>query len=499
MNRDLLAEFQVLWESKQPHKKGRTFEDLFCRLLYQNGFDVQKNPKAARPRQTDLLGEYGDNTFLFELKWQKRRVDVAVVGQIRDRLRRAPRGTIGCICSPSGFTEKLIRDIEEHRHEFEVLLFDPLEVYSLFAGQTTAADLIEEKRRSLRRNGMMWFFQRGLRVSSSRYVELPTSVEHLQLPTPLYFRLDSAHISDLVFARTPLIFNEYLWAASLRVNLKECTIDTIRDVLTAASNYLGLRGGGSFGIRQSQSGWYGLGSENFLREIGRYSERYQKYEGQVHHSEELVFFEELTCGVFLLTARQSLTRKGWIHSGVITIRVPGIPVDMRPYLRFAQTFTQEHLFFSPDEPLRRTWVGPPAVEVPLETVIAEIRDTNPVRPSGGLAAVSGIVIKNPFFRNPKTAAKLSKNKELLPFAEPEYLICTLDDWLDAGDEVDGYEMSGLETVTMGEAILLHPRCTWKNLTKRVASSKGRNLDDLHSDWKRRDDFLEQIEKASARR
>jgi hypothetical protein len=498
MNRGLLAEFQALWESKQPHKKGRTFEDLFCRLLYQNGFDVHKNPKAAGPRQTDLLGEYGDNTFLFELKWQKRRVDVAVVGQITDRLRRAPRGTIGCICSASGFTETLIRDIEEHRHEFEVLLFDPLEVYSLFAGQTTAAALIEEKRRGLRRNGTMWFFQRGMRVSSSRYAELPASVEHLQLPTPLYSRLDSAHISDLVFARTPLIFNEYLWAASLRVNLKECTLDTIRDVLTAASNYLGLRGGGSFGIRQSQSGWYGLGSENFVREIGRYSERYQEYEGQVHHSEELVFFEELKYGIFLLTARQSLTRKGWIHSGVVTIRVPGIPVEMRPYLKFAQTFTQEHTFFDPDEPLRRAWIRPPAVEIPLESVIAEVQDTNPVRP-GGLAAVSGIVVKNPFFKNPKLAMKLSKNKELLPFTEPEYLICTLDDWFEAGDEVDAYEMTGLETVTIGEAVLLHPRCTWKNLTKRIASDKRSTLGDLDSEWKKRDDFVEQIERASARR
>jgi hypothetical protein len=499
-NRDLFAEFQSLWESRQPHKRGRAFEDLFCHLLYQNGFDVHKNPKSAKPRQTDLLAEHRDNTFLFELKWLNRRVDIAAVGEIRDRLRRAPRGSIGCICSPSGFTEKLIQDVEEHRHEFEVLLFDPLDIYSLFARQTTAAELIEEKRRSLRRNGTMWFCQSGVRISGSRYVELPTSVEHLQLPGPLCFRLNSGHISDLVFARTPLVFGEYIWAASLRVNLKECTIDTIREVLTAATNYLGLRGGGSFGIRQSGSGWYGLGSDNFLREIARYSERYREYKGQVHHSEELVFFEELTSGIFLLTARQSLTRKGWIHSGIATIRVPGIPIDTGPYLKFARAFTQENLFFSPEERLKRAWTGPPGVDVPLETVVGEIRDLSPGRP-GTLVPVSGIVIKNPFFRNPKMAAKLSKNKELLPFAEPECLICTLDDWFDAGDEVDGYEITGLETASIGEAVLLHPRCTWKNLTKRIASEDQKKSDmrNFQAEWKRRDEFSEQMKKASSRR
>jgi hypothetical protein len=497
MNRDLNAEFQTFWESKQPQKRGRAFEDLFCRLLYKNGFDVHKNSRSAKPRQTDLLAEHGDNTFLFELKWLKRRVDIATVGQIKDRLRRAPRGTIGCICSPSGFTESLIRDIEEHRHEFEVLLFNPLEIYSLFAEQITVSELIDEKRRSMKRNGTLWFFQQGPRISSTRYVELPKSVEDLQLSEPLHCRLDSRHISDLVFARTPLIFNEYLWATSLRVNLKEVTVDTIREALTAATNYLGLRGGGSFGIRQSQSGWYGLGSENFLKEIGRYSERYREYEGRVHHSEELVFFEELTCGVFLLTARQSLTREGVIHSGVVTIRVPGIPVDMSPYIKYVRTFSQQNLFFSPEEPLRRAWIGPPAVEIPLEAVVTEVREANLLRPGG--PAVSGIVIKNPFFKNPTVAAKLSKHEDLQAFAEPEFLICTLDDWFDSGDEVDGYEITGLETVTIGEAVLLHPRCTWKNLTKRTAPNKRGGLRNIQAEWNKRDTFLEQIEKASARR
>jgi Restriction endonuclease len=496
MNRDINAEFRALWQSKHPRRRGHAFEDLFCRFLYKNGFDVQKNSRSARPRQTDLFAEHGENAFLFELKWLKRRVDIAAVGQIKDRLGRVPRGTIGCICSPSGFTESLIRDIEEHRHEFEVLLFNPLEIHSLFAGQITIFDLIDEKRRNMRRHGALWFYQEGPRVSSRRYVELPTSIEHLQSPEPLHFRLDSPHISDLVFARTPLIFDEYILAASLSVRLRDSTVDTIRDVLTAATNYLGLRGGGSFGIRQSRYGWYGLGSENFLKEIARYSDRYKVFEGRVHHSEELVFFEELTRGIFLLTARQSLTRKGHIHSGEITIRLPGIPVDTHPYLKYLRSFTRENAFFRSEDPLRRAWVRPFSVDVPLDSVVTEIRDTNPVRPGG--ATVSGIVIKNPFFTNPRAITKLAKHKDLLAFAEPEYLICTMDDWYDVGDEVDAYEITGLETVTIGEAVLLHPRCTWKRLTKRSASRNRSGLRKLQAEWEKQEDLVEQVKKASAR-
>jgi hypothetical protein len=495
MNRSLHAEFMALWESKQPNSRGRAFEDLFCRLLYQNGFDVQKNSRSAKPRQTDLLAEHDNSTFLFELKWLKAPVDIEAVGQIRDRLRRVPRGTIGCICSLSGFTGSLIRDIEAYRHEFDILLFNPFETYSLFAGQTTILELIDEKRKNLKRNGTLWFFQQAPRISSSRYVELPTGVEHLQMLGPVRCRLDSPHISDLVFARTPLIFDEYISATSLSVRIKDSTVDTIKDALTAATNYLGMRGGGSFGIRQNHVGWYGLGSESFLKEIARHEERYQGFEGRIHHSEELVFFEELTYGIFLLTARQSLTREGLIHSGEVTVRLAGTPVDTGPYLKFLRSLTQENLFFRPEKPLRRAWIGPPSIEVPLDAVVTEIRDANPLRP--GNAAVSGIVIKNPFFKNSPTTAKFAQNKELMVFVEPEYLICTMDDWFDVGDEVDAYEITGLETVTIGEAVLLHPRCTWKELTKRGHSKRG-GLKKLQREWKKQEDLVDQVKKASLR-
>lgn len=66
---DLSEEFKRLWDSKDPNRRGRLFENLFCRLLFKSRFTVQRDPATAKPRQTDVLAEYGRDTFLFEIKW----------------------------------------------------------------------------------------------------------------------------------------------------------------------------------------------------------------------------------------------------------------------------------------------------------------------------------------------------------------------------------------------------------------------------------------------
>src|SRR5579872_5835286 len=220
LRNDFQDEFQRLWDSKNPEKRGIAFEELFCRLLFKSGFVVHKDPESAKPRQTDLLAEYGDEAFLFEIKWLERRLGIDAVPQIKDRLGRAATGTIGCLCSASGFTEGLIKDVEDLRSQFQVLLFNPAEIYGIFAQGVSIVDLIDQKRRALWRDGSVWFLGQSPRQSKSRYVELPPSHESLHLrASAIHFRLDSKHLSDILFVRTPLIFDEYYWAFTLRVRL----------------------------------------------------------------------------------------------------------------------------------------------------------------------------------------------------------------------------------------------------------------------------------------
>src|SRR5260221_1922485 len=169
-----------------------------------------------------------------------------------------------------------------------------------------------------------------------------------------------------------------------------------------------------------------------------------------------------------------------IHSGEINIRLPGIPVDTHPYVKFIRSLGQRNLLFTPVPPVNRTRGRWPSREVELVNLVTEIRAAN-IGGTGGLG-ISGIVAKNPFFKNSGELAKWSKSEDLLAFAEPEYLICTLDDWLDVGDEVDGYVITSLEMVTIGEAVLLHPRCTWKKLIKRIDPSKREGALQIKSEW-----------------
>lgn len=126
-----------------------------------------------------MLAEHGGDTFLFEIKWVDRTLGVDAVAQIKDRLGRTTKGTIGCLCSMSGFTEGLIKDIERRREKDEILLFDPFEIYGLFGDKIGIVDLIERKRRALKQDGTTWFLEQDGRHSRKRYVEMPPSHESL--------------------------------------------------------------------------------------------------------------------------------------------------------------------------------------------------------------------------------------------------------------------------------------------------------------------------------
>jgi len=498
MRVDLSEEFQQLWRSNDPKKRGHTFEKLFCRLLFKSGFeDIKRDPATARPRQTDLIATYGRETFLFEMKWKGRKIDIEAMGQIKDRLGRAAKGTIGCICSISGFTETLIKDVEACRSQYEILLFNPFEIYRIFSERLDIVNLIERKRRALKHDGIMWFYSEDQRDSKSRYVELPPAHESFEgARASLHMRLESEHISDLLFVRTPLIFNEYLWAFSLRLRLASARVDDLRELFFAAENYLGLQGTGTFSIRQREAGWYGLGSGNFLNEVSRYRQRYKGFKGAIHHSEELAFFDELqNGGIFLLTARQSMTREGQIHSGEVVVRLPGLPSDMELYNRFLRSVTTYNSLFTPERPIEGGHSRIlPTIRIEPADVITLIRSKE-LRHDG----ISGAVVRNPFFGNPNKISKILKGDEALAFSEPEYLICRLDDWLDAGDEVDYLMLTGLDVVNLGEAVLMHPRCTWGNVTKHGRQQPRDSLESLGAEWNERERMVKRIKHASERR
>ena len=78
--------------------------------------------------------------------------------------------------------------------------------------------------------------------SKSRYVEMPPSHESFGLAdSSIPMRLESEYISDILFVRTPPIFNEYLWAFSLRIRLRSSSVEDLRELFFTAENHLGCK------------------------------------------------------------------------------------------------------------------------------------------------------------------------------------------------------------------------------------------------------------------
>ena len=213
-----------------------------------------------------------------------------------------------------------------------------------------------------------------------------------------------------------------------------------------------------------------------MREVNRYSQRYEAYKGHIH---------------------QSMTRERTIHSVEVTVRLRGIPVNTRPYFRFVRSFTQSNICFTPEPPLRKVHkpLHPP-VKIEQSDLATRIESKELDRKE---ASISGVVLKNPFFNNPAKIAELSQDEELLAFSGPEYLISSLDDWLDVGDEIDHYVLTALGTVTVGGIVLLNPRCTWGNLTKRAHPSDGSGFREIAAEWARDEQMRERFKRASKRK
>src|SRR5688500_16854341 len=154
--------FRELEAHPNPQKRGPEFERLLQRLFRLSGYDAERNPSIARPRQTDLLARYGDDLFLLEAKWEGDPTNISDVDGLHSRLMRAPRGTIGCCFSMTSFTRTAIERAKQLRsaeHGHELLLFDQVEVSALMNGWLSLHQAVRAKLRALREAGEVRFLR----------------------------------------------------------------------------------------------------------------------------------------------------------------------------------------------------------------------------------------------------------------------------------------------------------------------------------------------------
>src|SRR5437764_10453584 len=93
------------------------FEAEIAAFLQAAGFEVTRNAKAARPRQTDIFAKADDLNVLVEAKSQKRKVGSAEIDALRSRLDRVTPDVIGAIFATSGLNSEAIEAIESNRRQ----------------------------------------------------------------------------------------------------------------------------------------------------------------------------------------------------------------------------------------------------------------------------------------------------------------------------------------------------------------------------------------------
>lgn len=468
----------------RPIKKlppGRGFEIEIAQLLRAGGFRVTSNAGAARPRQTDIYARALGIDLLVEVKDKKRKVDVADIDDLRARLCRTAADVVGAIFTMSLITRGALRAIESDRTR-EIVVFTKDEIEQVRTGSAYLRNLIERKRSELRVQGRAWFGALQRREFSD--VQLPrTAVEfrHRREVKPYFVsKTGFAHASYSLNIPDPGWGNTG-GGALLPMSLTLSTIEDLRDILGCLHDKFGLSANGMFSIHQSDASWHGVGVENFLQAVQEWRKRYKEASlKRVHHSEDIMYFDQFRDGWVMLSTRQRVAaggvnggRDSWLHGSELAMQLPGIPVDCAPFLELCRYTGNDwgQFEYVGQRLTHKTRLKKHIRLQVVGTVIETFEERPPRLPVERI--VTGIIARNPFYRK-KSLPKELQADEGLPLHDLlaiELLLCDLRDHHDDGDAIDWYVLEGFETTWAHPVQIIRPFGTWNGITKRAKDDR----------------------------
>jgi len=461
--RDLLREFEALLDSRQKHQRGRDFEKLLVKLLHRDGFVARLNAGVAKPRQTDIYAKRFHEEYIIEAKWHDAPIDVSDKDSLKIRLDRVPSHLSGILFSMSGFTESAILDVE-NRREREIFLIDDYETYFLFSGKLGLAELLKRKRDFLRAQGKILFYkeEETEREAWGDSLELPVTEESIEINGKTS-RSFAAHtcLGEFVFSSS---IPDASWnqvggpVVDFLIRVPGGTPESLRKMFGWLHQQFRLSGLGTFSIQQTNVSWFGIGVTEFIEELARQESRYRESGlKEIHHSEEVSYFDRFKEGFLALHGRSRSDSGGEVYSAELLIRLPGVPVDSRPYIELAEAAGEEQPYFiQPSYGNVYTKRLEKRIPVkPLARIVNRSDDREPL--------VRGLVVENPFFNKPEDAKKLLRDEysPLDQLSRISVLFCTLSQWHGVEDVVDEYYLRSIDASWgPGGLIIVQPSCLW---------------------------------------
>jgi hypothetical protein len=453
-NMTLKQELHSLEKVKSPHRRGRLFESFLARLLEEDGFKVNSNPKAATPRQTDLSASRDQLYFLIEAKWMRKSVHVGYVSAVRERLRLTPPDVFACVFSTSGYGVGALEEIRRERNR-EIILFDGEEIRGLAAGDLSFTDLLVRKREAFRTHADTCFtpWVAGDRGAT----HLRSSADMIQFRGQLKkWMLSGTGDNDILFTNEGLDFAGRYDSSvvSLALTLDLETADDLERALQVVKKHVGLHDEGAFAIHQRSAGWFGFGAEHFISAVRSQAERYDGLNWEsYHHSEELAYVDRLEeGGLMCLTSRQDTREGKYLHSSRIEIFLPGVPLEASGIRRFCA--------FAGDARAQLAIVGENPVKTlrfrrgiqvePVATIISN---------SQGKSFASGLVVKNPFADGVLSEdSSVEEPFWLLP--KNEFVFCALRSWHNPDVLMDRYDLVLAEGCWIEHFPVFYILCDW---------------------------------------
>lgn len=440
-------------------RRGRALEQYVARLFRARHFTVILNPRAASPRQTDLIAVKLDDRYLIECKWRSKPATINDVDALRSRLHRTSQDAVGVLISMQGFTEEVKIDVRYQRQQ-PVLLLSGQELRKLASGfGASLPALLYRKKEALLRDATVLLDD--IRAPKRRSANLPYPQPQLQFAS-----LNGQARTPVIDCRggfDPVTFSDRLvdidWApatgAGVSLDLRPEFADEA-EVLRGFDVLLDhgwVSEDGRWSIHQLERTWHGIGLEALIAEMPRWQQRAH------HHSEQISYVDRCDGGFYSLMIDIAANRRRWVSYVELSFQLEGWPLDSTPLIHLCRALgIHDHMNVRPRKKRSiKLWHPRPEVTdvVPRWYVIAdEWVDVETEDPW-----VTGIVIDNPFPQR-NTSSEPDVPLNLAALRDSEFLICDLRHHHPQSQQPASYFLHHIEWAWASSWMVCRPVADW---------------------------------------
>jgi Restriction endonuclease len=453
------------------------FETLIADLFKRGHFRIERNSRAAGPRQLDLASSRRGAVYLVEAKWESRPLDVGTVDGLYARLEGTSPQTTGVLISASGFTKGLREEVLRKKSR-PVLLVGPRELAESLDDPRTLAQMLQRKLEHLNVMGEVLVgpnhFKFADRTSSSWGLRELFAIDASGGRLP--WVVSGGGYGAFVFTQE-LVDVDWVPSGGRGVCLDLSpavddegeVVELVRELV--AHGYLST--GATWEIEQFETDWHGFGWASFLDAVSAWQTRYETI-GHIHHTEQFCLTDSIDGRLLVLSGDLAARERRECHFINLSFHLQGIPLDPEPFIRLAEVVGDEGP--SHWRPLKGRSVETVGLRhreadqrltvEPVAFVVEEDPDDlrNPIW-------VRGIVTANPLRDGPPNGVDSLEWPGGI--RDSELLVCSLRQWHPWGDVPERYELQAVEWAHTTEYAVVRVIADWRGeLIEKDGTPRG---------------------------